>query len=172
MGRPHTRQAGIPSQTSEDSGPAAHSRVTSSLSFSHLLVFCVPNTLGCPVQTCLSLISCQAGQSLFIPPVFGAVDPSPKLGLMLCAPPKKQGERQGWLRQFSSPVKATARAFLRVPPPPPHLLLVDFVAPGLPLCLTRLLFVSAYSPCEGFGKSAVSLSLDFISCLPYLSSSS
>lgn len=57
------------------------------LSLSHLLVLSVPNTLAYPMQTGAAcyFIFCRAIQNLYILPIFGAGDPSSKLGPVLCA---------------------------------------------------------------------------------------
>lgn len=54
---------------------------------SHLLVFPVPKAWGYTEQTGCGLhsICCQVIQNLFVLPVFGAEDPRPHLGPMLCA---------------------------------------------------------------------------------------
>lgn len=109
------------------------------------LVFSVPNASGRPVQTCFHLISCQRRQNLFILPVLGADDPSPRFGLVLRATLEKQGDTQGWLS--SAVLRKSKPERFRVSPP--HLLLVGFMAPGLPLCPPRLVFVSAWPPVKG-----------------------
>lgn len=79
-------------------GPAA---VVPSCVFplSHLSVLSVPNNLGDPEQTYAAchFIFCQVIQSLLIRPVFGAGDPSSKLGPVRCATPEILEENRGGL---------------------------------------------------------------------------
>lgn len=79
-------------------GPAA---VVTSCIFplSHSLVLSVPNTLDYPEQAYAAchVSFCQVIQNLLILPVFGAGDPSSKLGPVRCLPCRNKEEGGGGL---------------------------------------------------------------------------